>query len=155
MRTQEEIVARFAAAREEFVNFTPEVLVGFLDFDHARPYLKPEATAADWEQVPADPEHIIGEMRAYMADYGWPKVEEHRGLSADRTVQKMGVWLWLLGDDEMAAFADSEANYPQYGAPILKRICEKYGFPIPTGERVQRMARGERCGAEHDCGCGV
>jgi len=89
--------------------------------------------------------------------FGWGKVRNHRGLSADRTILKMKAWLWLLGDDELEAFAADYANYPQYGAPILKAICEKYDFPIP-----EDVTWCERCKdytgpgtGEFDCPYGV
>lgn len=153
MRTQDEIAER-AHSSSEFLNFAPDVIVPFLDFEHAQPFLKPEVTAGEWACKELTREAVLAEMREYMAEYGWPKVLDHRGLSAERTVQKMTAWLWLLGDDEAVAFAEDEGNYPQYGAPVLKFICERLGFPVPTDEEAHRMARGEPCGADYQCGCG-
>ena len=35
--------------------------------------------------------------------------------------------------------------YEQYGAPKLKVICERLGFPMPDDMAALRMARGEPC----------
>jgi hypothetical protein len=41
-RSQDEIVGRFEATRDrDILGFTAEVLVDSLDFEHARPFLKP------------------------------------------------------------------------------------------------------------------
>ncbi len=153
MRTQTEIAERVQSS-SGFLNFSPDVLVPFLDFEHAQPFLKPEVTAGAWTPKYLTRDAVIAEMREYMAEYGWPKVLDHRGISAARTVQKMSAWLWLLGDDEAVAFAEDDDNYPQYGAPVLKFICERLGFPTPPDEEAHRMARGEHCGADYQCGCG-
>lgn len=102
---------------------------------------------------PLSDDRVRDEMRQYMAEVGWDKVLGHRGISAGRTVEKMTAWLWLLGDDEMVRFAEDDSNYPQYGAPILKAICEKYGFPIPDDPAARRMAVGRRCVPDCDEGC--
>ncbi len=156
MKTQEEIVAKFEEHRGKFLDFTPEVLLHYLDFSHAQAYLKPEATEEEWDKskTALTRESVIEEMRQYMNSYGWDKAESHRGISAGRTIQKMQAWLWLLEDVDLYVFASDDKNYPQYGAPILKAICEKYRFIIPQEESIQRMMRGEPCGDDPDCGCG-
>ena len=152
MRTQEDIAKLVEAKSNQIFSFTPEVLVPYLDFNHAKKFLKPDVTAEQWTPQALKDDVIKEEMREYMERIGWDKVEDHRGISAGRTVEKMRAWLWLLGDEEMYAFADDKGNYPQYGAPILKAICLKYGFPIPTGAGVERMMTGKSCG-DDGCGC--
>jgi hypothetical protein len=154
MRTQEEIVARVIEKRDEFLNFEPEVLIPFLKYEYAKRFLKDEVTVDDWDPDLLTKEIILSQAKTYMAEYGWDKAENHRGISAGRTVQKMEVWMWLLGNDKMVAVCQDDSMYPQYGAPILKAICKEYNWPIPNNEEVQRMSRGEPCGADYDCGCG-
>lgn len=156
MRTQEEVAERFETSTSMF-GFEKEVWISYLDYAHAKPFLKGEVTEEDWSKdVKAlDEPTVLADMRSYAA-FGWEKIIDHRGLSAGRTVEKMCAWLWLLGTpqaDELIKFAEDEANYPQYGAPILSRICETYGFPVPTDAEVSRMQQGLPC---HDgCeGCG-
>ena len=166
MRTQEEIVLRIQKKSKEFLNFESEVLYDYLDYDHAEP-LKLQSPMPDREQFEvqscgiggdaASYQHVLTEaqipeqMAGYMR-FAWGKVEDHRGISAGRSVQKLAALAWLLGDDDVVAFAENEGNYAQYGAPILKHICEKYGLPIPDDAGLLRMMEGSPC--EDGCGMG-
>ncbi len=156
IRTQDEIVQQIKKDSGGFINFAPEVLTPYLDFDHVREYLKDGTTAADWEGSRASytRESVLEEAKTYMRDYGWPKAADHRGISAHRTVQKMEAWLWLIGEDELVEACQDESQYAQYGAQILKAICEKLGWPMPDDEAALRMMRGEGCGEDDGCGCG-
>lgn len=154
MRSQAAIVERFKVAQNDFMPFGVEALCEFLDEEHLQAFLKPEERGK--RMPPRDHEltdaGVIDQMREYAA-FGWTKVRDHRGISATRTMLKMREWLWLLGDNEMQALCDSHNAYAPYGAPVLRAICQKYGFPIPEAEDIQRMALGEAC--EPDCcqGC--
>lgn len=156
MRTQNEIVARFNAKSKEIMNFEPEVLFEFLDFEHAKPFLKEGITEKDWETIPYDKETVLTQAKEYMEEYGWPKCQDHRGLSASRTLTKMQAWTWLLGEDELVEKISKmeKTNYSQYGAPILKVICEHFGWPIPDDEATQRMMEGLPCTPDCNMGCG-
>ncbi len=95
---------------------------------------------------------VLAGMREYMP-FAWGKVEDHRGISAERSVTKMEAWIWLLKDDEVLERVKA-ASYTQYGAPKLKVVCEQYHFPIPDSEAVRRMASGEQCSNSCENGCG-
>lgn len=158
-RTDDEICARITEKRKELLNFEPEVLLDFLPFDSAKPFLdkkfvEDSEAKKKWKKMTFDytEEAVRKEMVRYMT-FAWGKVENHRGISAGRSVQKMESFLWLLGDDETLQ-AMKAASYENYGAPMLAVICHKYDLPIPQNEAVQRMIRSERCGADYDCGCG-
>lgn len=154
IRTQDEVVARMHETRKsDMLGFTAEVLAPYLDVDRVRPFCKPEADLADWKASPLTRESILDEMKDYMS-FAWEKAINHRGISASRSVEKMRAWLWLLGDDEAVTFAADDDHYPQYGAPVLLYICERYGFDVPDDEDARRMAKGQRCTATYDCGCG-
>lgn len=154
MRKARDIVAYYITHKDEdFLGFVAEALLPFLSFEQAKPLLKPDATPENW----ASPEPLTGQsvlavMEKYMS-FAWGKVKDHRGISAGRSVEKMGAWLWLLGDDDLVAVAHDGENYAQYGAPILKKICEKYGFPVPDDEGVLRMAQGKPCQSGCRDGC--
>jgi hypothetical protein len=157
MKTQSEIVEHYRSIRKsDFLGFQAEVLLSHLSFGSAKEFLKEDADQEKWGvALPLTEEAIKEEMRDYMK-FSWQKVLDHRGISASRSVDKMEAWLWLLGDDEMVAFAkDANANYSQYGAPILKAISEKYGFGIPDDPRAARMAQGLPCVDGCDEGCGT
>lgn len=148
MRTQEEIVERCQEKVKAFLSFEPEVLVSFLDFEVAKPFLRDDARADDWAKRELVESDMIEAMRSYMAEYGWDKCESHRGISASRTVEKLGCWIWLLGNEQdyLDYEVYSKDHYMPYGAPILKWVCEKYAFPIPQGGgRLDRMMNGEAC----------
>ncbi len=142
---------------------TMSVLVDGLDFEHARPFLKEGATKEEWntEQEAAGygrklqfPLLKEEDLKAAALDYlvfAWGKAEDHRGLSAGRSVVKMRAYCWLLGFD-VEWFDD--APYAQYGCPILKRFSEMLGAPMPDSERMLRMMKGEPCREGCDEGCG-
>lgn len=166
MRTQEEIVLRIREKAQESISFQPEVLVSYLEFEAAKEFLTdftdqlPRMTPkARWDKdghLGYTRENVLEEARTYMAQYGWPKCQDHRSLSASRTLDKMQAWAWLLGDDDVVEqiISLSETNYAQYGAPVLKFICEHYGWPIPDDEETQRMMQGLPCQAGCEQGCG-
>lgn len=152
-RTAEEILAYIKEPRGMF-DFTADVAVGFLPYSLAEEFLNDEYKAKvaageeEWKQHPLTRDFVIEQMRDYM-EFAWGKVEDHRGLSAGRSVNKMTAWCWLLGDEET-----TDTHHAQYGAPILMAVCKKYGFPAPEGEWVARMAAGKRCRPDCDEGCG-
>jgi len=123
--------------------------------DKAKEFLKETVKKDKWDKkVPkAIKTNIVKEMKEYMK-FAWDKCENHRGISAGRSISKFKAWLWLLEEDELIKFADLESNYQNYGAPILAKISEKFGFEIPDNSYVKNMIKGEKCGADFDCGCG-
>jgi hypothetical protein len=151
-RTQDEIVQRIRDTRDDdWAGFRAEVLLSRLDFEHAREFLKPTATPAEWAKDPP-PESVEEEARDYMA-FAWGKAIGHRGISAGRSIDKIGEFLWLLGrDDTLERF--EQADYAQYGAPALALACREMGWPIPEDEATQRMIRGEPCRPDCYEGCG-
>lgn len=149
MRTQDEILARIAAVKpQDTFGFRQEVLISTLDFDHAKPWLKADAGPADWT-----PRTDIAEDAATYMSFAWGKVEDHRGLSAGRSVDKMTEFLWLMGRDD-ASTAMLAAPYAQYGAPRLAAACTVMGWPIPTGPEITNMIAGQPCRPDCEEGCG-
>lgn len=131
MKTQEQLIERYRVLAED-------------DFFGAKrgdlaTYMTAESLAAAGEPVREDQAHLVGktltrdavltEMRNYMT-FAWDKANNERGLSAGRSINHFEAWLWLLGDEEALAFAEDDDNYPEYGRPILRFICERFGFPI-------------------------
>lgn len=127
MRSQEEIVARIEEIKkDDFFGFETSDLIDFLDFEHAKQYLKPEATAKEWDAR----EHKTAEesIKSYMA-FAWEKANDKRGISASRSVSHMRSWAWLAGNQELTDFINEEGHYAPYGKPILAKICEVYNLP--------------------------
>lgn len=126
--TEDQILARIHEVEDSDVFGAQRAdLIGYLSFEKARPFLMPEVTKEMWVPNAFTREQVIAEMRQYMG-FAIGKAEDERGLSAPRSIDHFRAWLWLLGDVEMLRFADDGDNYPMYGKPILRRICEKYGF---------------------------
>lgn len=125
MRTQEQIVEKIEQVKEtDFFGFQTTDLIGFLDYQHAKPYLKPEVTEEQWKPNLYTREHILSMMHEYMP-FAWDKANNCRGLSAGRSMSHYSIWVWLLGDED--AFGDLE-DYNYYGKDNLVRICNHYGW---------------------------
>jgi hypothetical protein len=153
VRTTDEIVVEYRKREgDDWFGFESSVFLAYLSADQFREFAKPDADLSDWEAAPLSREAVIGQMRDYM-DFAWEKATGHRGISSGRSVQKYGAWLWILKDAELVAFAADDDNYPQYGAPILAAICEKYGFPIPEGSFAENMIAGRPCYPNCEEGC--
>lgn len=153
-RTQEEIVARLKVIEErgdDFMGTIRSDMVDYLDYEHAKPFLKEGVTLEQWNDAKqVDP---LIELRGYMP-FALDKAEGHRGISAGRSIQHMQTWLWLMGDDELLEFAENDNNYPNYGVPILAAICKKYYIQTPDEEWFKNMSQGSSCTPDCDEGCG-
>jgi hypothetical protein len=158
MRTQEEIVAMVESKKNEVLDFTNEVLVPYLDFEHAKPYLKPEVVAkegaeAEWNStLEENLKTAMNDFREY-AGFAWDKARDHRGLSAGRSVDKLTAWAWFFGKDDVVNRA-SAASHRNYGCPKLKIICEAFDFPIPSDPAIDNMMNGRPCFPDCQSGCG-
>jgi hypothetical protein len=143
MRTRSEVLQRYKERQEEgrFFDFYNEVLLGYLTG-----YLTVENVK------PLDHDSIRQEAKEYM-EFAWGKVIDHRGISANRSINKMEAWCWLLEVEPGTIDFD---NFPMYGAPILKQICLHFGWPMPDDSDAIAMANGEACDscqADPDGGC--
>lgn len=149
MRTQDEIVERIKGVQFDFMGTITGDLVEALDFEHARQFLKPDVTEADWHE-PADDEKV----RAVAIDYltfAFGKAEDHRGLSANRSVEHFETWLWLLGrlpDDW------DDIEYAQYGVPKLVAAALALGVEPALTPTLRSMSEGLPCRPNCGDGCG-
>lgn len=151
MRTQEEIVTRFeAAAIDDMFGFQCEVLLGAMDYEHAKPFLKEGVSEAEWRQSRSDTAEAA---RGYL-DFAIGKIVDHRGISAGRSVEKLTEYAWLLCRDDVVAAMEA-ADYTNYGAPKVKAFAEGMGFPWPSDDAIlARMAEGLPCTDDCMDGCG-
>jgi hypothetical protein len=154
MRTYEEIKKKIETPDGDLLGFMRAVLLPFLPYEHAKSLLRPEATEAEWTKLVQPPtrETVIKEISEYMS-FAWEKAADHRGISAYRSISKIGAWLWLLGDDDPAYVAFEAADYPRYGAPQLKAACIALGLPMTDDPGALRMAEGESCRFDCNEGC--
>ena len=126
-KTQDEIVTRIKESKAyDVFGTTAGDLIGYLDFDHAREFLKPDCTREMWEEHPhlTETTEALEEIKAYMP-FAINKAKNGRGLSALRSMIHFSNWIWIVGDE--GHFPDL-FNYTDYGLPHLKLICERYGL---------------------------
>lgn len=123
MKTQDEIVARVRIRKEhDFFGFETSEYLDYLDFAHAKEFLKPDATPEQWEKVHSKAKSPEDAIKDYMP-FAWDKANNCRGISAGRSICHMIAWLWLDGKD----WPELE-DYEYYGKPHLVRICKEYGI---------------------------
>lgn len=121
-RTAEQILERIEKRKPlDIFGFEWPYLLDVLTFEQARPYLKAEATPADWNVKSLA--QIREEAINYMP-FAWEKANGCRGLSAGRSIAHYQAWLWLLGVD----WVDELENYQYYGKDELVRICNFLGL---------------------------
>lgn len=118
---------------DDFFGFYGEVIVPRLKYDDAKEWLQDDVTESDFremvEEYPKTKDAIIEELRDYM-DFAWGKCEDERGISAGRSINKIAAWLMILDDDLWQELHKGDDFYP-YGAPLLAKVCDKYGFDAP------------------------
>lgn len=128
MRTQDEIVRKLESVKDsDPLGFKTSDLIGYLDFENAKPHLKPETTEEQWNEsrLPSDRESILRQMADYMP-FAWSKANGQRGISAARSMAHFAIWTWMAGDGEL--FGDKLEEYNFYGKPHLKALSAHYGW---------------------------
>jgi hypothetical protein len=164
MKTQDEIVDRVheidfdSLKKDPFTSisnsFEREVLIPYLDYEHAREFLKDDTTAADWDDCSPGLDHdvVVEDMLDYLS-FALDKAYNHRGLSAERSTIKLSAWLWLLDSPSLGDFR--AAKYKNYGVPKLMIIKEAYDVGIDDHMRpfLERMAKGFKCMDGCNDGC--
>lgn len=111
------------------------------------------------EGVPDSEKHSLAnaavEAEAALKDYfpfAFEKAAGHRGLSADRSINHIINWLWLMERDDLLSFAEDDRNYKNYGVPILKKVALAMGHPLPP--EIEKWEDGKRCKPDCASGCG-
>lgn len=124
-RTAAEIAAR-AGESVDFFGWDVEVLLPYLDFESAKPFLKDGVTAEEWAAEMADPAKVREAAEGYY-EFALGKIADERGISAERSVTKLREYAWLAGRDDLVAAMD-DAEYAPYGAPKVAVFGEAFGF---------------------------
>lgn len=150
-RIPHEITERIAGlGSEDWLGFRREVLVSVLCFDDAEGYLADGVTEEQW--TPNRITDIDAAARSYY-EFALGKIEDHRGISASRSVEKLREYAWLLGRDD-AVTAMDEKDYAMYGAPQVKAFAMAMGYEWPDhDESLNRMAEGKPCESGCEDGC--
>lgn len=137
LRTQAEVVERYKATREnDILGFQADVLLDYMTLDSAEPFIKPEAVAAfrsgekKWGMV-TDIKECAQDFLDYM-NFAWTKALDERGISASRSVEKLGEWLWLMNREDLSQLIHQDDLYNPYGAPALIEVCKKLNIGYPN-----------------------
>ncbi len=151
MRTIDEIMGRIKRLEmDDFFGFERGVLAEYLPNDRLA---DAGFTARDEGRAPREltEANVIADIREYLP-FAFDKAINHRGLSAGRSVNKMSAWVWLLGNEELTNFIQNNANYRNYGVPILKRVAAAFGIELP--DAIAAWEDGMACEPGCDNGCG-
>lgn len=130
--TQEEIRQRFLERKEkDLLGFEVYEYLDYCGFDWVKENVgfneKTEFTEemkADFSK-PIDRESIINKMKDYMS-FAFEKANNHRGISASRSIMHYVAWTWLAGDRDFSNEIDRD--YYDYGKSILREICKFYSW---------------------------
>lgn len=154
MRTQEEMVLRAKERMKDMFAFGLEVLLEAMDYEHAKEFLDEAVTKETFDSMGTairTDEQLKAAALHYL-EFAWGKAQDHRGLSANRSIQKMTEYAWLLGmDDVLKKMSDTE--YRMYGCPILKVISDALGAPMPDDPETLNMINGKECRPGCEDGC--
>lgn len=145
MRTTEEIKKRVEGMgpNEDPLGFSYLALAGWV------PDLYKDDHRAE---CPALTEENVRKELKERVEFGFYKSHNHRGISASAVIEQVTALLWILGDEELRAFATDDANYRNYGVPVLKRVAAKYGITIPPEIEAWPDGKGCRPGCDEGCG---
>lgn len=140
-RTPAEIVEFIKRKRDDdfFGTITGDCMfyVPFADLKSAG-ILNPEASEEEYnadvakltdKELPRTREDMLARIKSYM-EFAWGKANNCRGLSANRSIDHMIARLWLLGEEPLFTQVEKvyDENYCMYGKPILRGICEHFGW---------------------------
>lgn len=152
-------MAEIIAANDDMFGWRREILVPALDYERAKPFLNDDVTAEVWNEKGTEAlEESIRSAAVEYLSFAIGKMDDHRGLSASRSVDKMREFAWMLGVDDVDDLVDRTV-YRQYGAPVIKAIVDRLGSPFTevwegsVTDRVRRMAESLPCedGCEDGC----
>lgn len=137
LRSEEEIKAKINKNSDEpmMFDFRNEVLVPYLSYEMARELLTEEGQKKYDEDKSAwikndSLKDCVQDFLDYMT-FAWGKAVDQRSLSASRSIQKLGSWLWLLNREDLEELINKDELYNPYGAPALIAVCEQLGVEVP------------------------
>lgn len=136
--TQEEIMERIEAiaGSDMFGEYRP-TLVAYLDYKHAKPFLKDSVLEEDWE-VTGDKE-LREELHRYMEDWWKQKIEDGRGISVHRGRAQVVNLLFLAGVSlwkKIGIDSDEGINGGWYQEDAYNKVADLFELPHIKGERA-------------------
>lgn len=133
-RSQDEIMEKMRDAQAKMLDFSSEVYINYLTKNNAVKFLSEEyieKCLSGEETCITDINETTQDLLDYMV-FGWMKALDQRGISAGRTIHKIGAWLWLLGRIDLYDLIHNDDLYNPYGTPALIAVCEKLGIEVPA-----------------------
>lgn len=158
MRSQEAIADRMRAivAQDNSLERETPILLPCLDYLHAREWLSRATTANEWESARradgAEGDDALREDARIYVEKVWVEIAQHRRITADRAVDSLRSYVWLLGTDIEANVYDTLPVDP-FAAPRVAFAANMLGLPIPTDAGTQRMIKGKPCSDLCISGC--
>lgn len=141
LRTPEAYKKRWDKMRKEesLFDFRPEVLASYLLYNDIKDDLTEEAVKAyesgekTWTRI-TDIKEAVAEFLDYM-EFAWGKAEGERSISAGRSIDKLGMWLWIMNRKDLSDIIQKNSLYNPYGAPALISVCDSMGITVPKSLR--------------------
>ena len=131
MKTVEQVKEKLKEGfKTDPFGFGSSDLIHTLPFEDAKEYLveeflSKEGAKEEWEnnRITTD-EHVLMRIRGYIP-FAQEKIDDERGLSADRSCQHFIAWFWLI-DEEFSKKLEDLYNYhyAPYGQPVLDAVKE-------------------------------
>ncbi|OEU75012.1 MAG: hypothetical protein BA864_14155 [Desulfuromonadales bacterium C00003093] len=130
--TKEEVDARYTErAPADMLGFEVDEYTPYMSVEGMRPLAKEGVTDETLKeiQLTLNRGEMVADMERYM-EFAIGKANDQRGISANRSIQHYIAWTWLSGDAEFSSTIETmyEHGYTGWGIPILRKICEFYGF---------------------------
>lgn len=130
MKTTEQIIEKIRNGGFDcdFFGFATSDLIEALPFESAKEFLKEEyqndtETKEKWTYLKTDGE-VLHKIADYV-DFAQEKIDDERGLSADRSCQHFIAWFWLIDEQFSDELKDTyNHNYAPYGQPLLDKVKE-------------------------------
>lgn len=137
LRSKEEVIEKIRKVNSEnnFLDFRTDVLLEYLDFESAKEFYKEEyAEKVNSGEIKHEYVTDLKECAQDFLDYmgfAWMKAQDERGISASRSIQKLGAWLWLMNREDLEKTINDDDLYNPYGAPALIEVCKQLGIEVP------------------------
>ena len=130
--TKEEVDTRYTErAPADMLGFEVDEYMPYMSVEGMRPLAKEGVTDETLReiQLTLTRGEMVADMERYM-EFAIGKANDQRGISANRSIQHYIAWTWLAGDNDLSAEVERmyEKEYHNWGLPILRKICEFYGF---------------------------
>lgn len=141
-----QIAKRASTMNDDMLGFKIAVMNDYIPVQYGAAIFNPEfikAVMAGKEKH--EPIDDIYECAQDFLDYmvfAWMKAENERGISASRSIEKLGAWLRIMGREDLHDLIHDNGLYNPYGAPALIKVCKELGIDVPesliefSGEKV-------------------